>query len=438
MSELYKCPICRVGMRIVSRFGGGHVYMCHNDACEVVGQEIGTTMLEALNRRAPSAERHTLEGDRHPESYCHKCGGPNIVWFVANPLWNKYVPDDGIICPVCFVQIAESCGLECIAWELVHRTQPQIEQPQGEPAAEGLKSIDPALLEPFKKEMQEKTIPAIVDAVRQRQRNAAEDRGVLGQAAEQQQEPALTISVLQFSDSGHTEIAYRPARPFSEWDEGEYQLYTHQQPRHTRDRWNIEQDGDDLLICFNDHEKHEGCEYVRYVPASQHQQPQMQGEPDEFAEIEALAAQIAGMLPSQQMAHAAATLRKKITDVRWRRLFGQPRPAVPDAKLYRDMLLWLYDQQMKALVKPIMEFDEWLWKIGNEMTAAPAQPGYADAPNDVRVRTGNFAFSAESRECGIYSDGGELLAKSVLSEKAHAALLSTVDVCTLAQPGEGE
>lgn len=58
MSELYKCPICRADMRLVPRFGGGHVYMCHNDACEVVGQEIGTTMLEALNRRAPSAEQH--------------------------------------------------------------------------------------------------------------------------------------------------------------------------------------------------------------------------------------------------------------------------------------------------------------------------------------------------------------------------------------------
>jgi hypothetical protein len=33
-------------------------------------------------------------------------------------------------------------------------------------------------------------------------------------------------------------------------------------------RWNIEQDGDDLLVCFNDHEKGEKCEYVRYVRAA--------------------------------------------------------------------------------------------------------------------------------------------------------------------------
>lgn len=34
-------------------------------------------------------------------------------------------------------------------------------------------------------------------------------------------------------------------------------------------RWNIDRDGDDLLICFGDHEKGDKCEYVRYVPATQ-------------------------------------------------------------------------------------------------------------------------------------------------------------------------
>ena len=37
-----------------------------------------------------------------------------------------------------------------------------------------------------------------------------------------------------------------------------------EQPSH---RWNIERDGDALLICFNEHDKGEKCEYVRYVPA---------------------------------------------------------------------------------------------------------------------------------------------------------------------------
>lgn len=33
-------------------------------------------------------------------------------------------------------------------------------------------------------------------------------------------------------------------------------------------RWNIEEDGDDLLICNNHHEKGEKCEYIRYTPES--------------------------------------------------------------------------------------------------------------------------------------------------------------------------
>ena len=37
-------------------------------------------------------------------------------------------------------------------------------------------------------------------------------------------------------------------------------------PRNVRERWNIELDGDDLLVCFNDHEKGDKCEYKRYSP----------------------------------------------------------------------------------------------------------------------------------------------------------------------------
>ena len=41
-----------------------------------------------------------------------------------------------------------------------------------------------------------------------------------------------------------------------------------QEPRNIRERWNIELDGDDLLVCFNDHEKSEVCRYKRYSPAT--------------------------------------------------------------------------------------------------------------------------------------------------------------------------
>jgi hypothetical protein len=41
--------------------------------------------------------------------------------------------------------------------------------------------------------------------------------------------------------------------------------------RERRRRWNIEEDGSDLLICYGDHEKSERCDYKRYVLASERQ-----------------------------------------------------------------------------------------------------------------------------------------------------------------------
>ena len=57
------------------------------------------------------------------EVYCHRCGGPNIVWSAPSPLWNAVMRGgsingdeihDGIVCPVCFAQIAEADGIASI------------------------------------------------------------------------------------------------------------------------------------------------------------------------------------------------------------------------------------------------------------------------------------------------------------------------------------
>jgi hypothetical protein len=53
------------------------------------------------------------------ESVCHRCGGPNIVWFAPSPLWNAvmrgqaepYELHDGIVCPTCFGILADEAGL---------------------------------------------------------------------------------------------------------------------------------------------------------------------------------------------------------------------------------------------------------------------------------------------------------------------------------------
>jgi hypothetical protein len=58
--------------------------------------------------------------DAHPESYCHRCGGPNVVWSASSPLWNEVMRGgdingswqwDEIICPTCFMALAESAGI---------------------------------------------------------------------------------------------------------------------------------------------------------------------------------------------------------------------------------------------------------------------------------------------------------------------------------------
>lgn len=57
--------------------------------------------------------RRELRGE-HPEDFCKKCGRPNIVWFGPNAIWNQAVRaanEPEILCPVCFVQLAEAVGL---------------------------------------------------------------------------------------------------------------------------------------------------------------------------------------------------------------------------------------------------------------------------------------------------------------------------------------
>ena len=39
--------------------------------------------------------------------------------------------------------------------------------------------------------------------------------------------------------------------------------------RHEANRWNAYRDGDALMVCLGDHEKHEDCTVVRYVPESE-------------------------------------------------------------------------------------------------------------------------------------------------------------------------
>lgn len=76
------------------------------------------------NRRDPAAFSHDggrswyyVDGriEDHPEATCQRCGGPNLSWSAPSPLWNQVMRGgsingdelySGIVCPICFAQIA--------------------------------------------------------------------------------------------------------------------------------------------------------------------------------------------------------------------------------------------------------------------------------------------------------------------------------------------
>jgi hypothetical protein len=96
-------------------------------------------------------------------------------------------------------------------------------------------------------------------------RDAAIEAGKQAIAELESQKPVATVT----SETG-ADITmswwHEPALPMGT------KLFTHppqrteQEPRNVRERWNIELDGDDLLVCFNDHEKGDKCKYERYSP----------------------------------------------------------------------------------------------------------------------------------------------------------------------------
>ncbi len=69
---------------------------------------------------AQGSARVESPADGDPEKRCHRCGGPNIAWAAPSPLWNQVMRGgdisaaevhDGIVCPVCFAQLAEEAGI---------------------------------------------------------------------------------------------------------------------------------------------------------------------------------------------------------------------------------------------------------------------------------------------------------------------------------------
>jgi hypothetical protein len=61
--------------------------------------------------------------DFHPEDFCHRCGHPNLSWYVDSTLWgeawDRVEPGiQSVLCPQCFAELWElATGLR-VTWEL--------------------------------------------------------------------------------------------------------------------------------------------------------------------------------------------------------------------------------------------------------------------------------------------------------------------------------
>jgi hypothetical protein len=80
----------------------------------------GVPLAQVVNAafEAAAQARAGESADSHPEGTCERCRLTNVTWFCQNKLWNKYHGDYDILCPVCFVQLAEIAGAHPTSWEL--------------------------------------------------------------------------------------------------------------------------------------------------------------------------------------------------------------------------------------------------------------------------------------------------------------------------------
>lgn len=59
------------------------------------------------------------------DARCQHCGRPNIVWYTDHDLWNRVMPDDGVLCIGCFIHRAESGSVPVgSVWALWHESIP--------------------------------------------------------------------------------------------------------------------------------------------------------------------------------------------------------------------------------------------------------------------------------------------------------------------------
>lgn len=67
------------------------------------------------------------------DEYCRRCGGPNVIWAAASPLWNYVMRGNDIngesrhsdlVCIPCFIICGIQAGLPAIGWRLTIAPEP--------------------------------------------------------------------------------------------------------------------------------------------------------------------------------------------------------------------------------------------------------------------------------------------------------------------------
>jgi hypothetical protein len=100
---------------------------CHHDRALCIAGICRYIWLNEYNQRHICGHKCATPPLRdNSEDWCRRCGNANVNWFAPNSLWNrsvrKYVQLEGvaeIICPVCFIQIAEEqAGIKPTSWQV--------------------------------------------------------------------------------------------------------------------------------------------------------------------------------------------------------------------------------------------------------------------------------------------------------------------------------
>jgi hypothetical protein len=102
-------------------------------ACETCGAAVGEECVAASGRinydphKARYEAETAMNHDLRDHEQCRHCGGRNVVWSAASPLWNYVMRGNDIngeplhgdlVCIPCFIQIAVDAGLPEHGWRL--------------------------------------------------------------------------------------------------------------------------------------------------------------------------------------------------------------------------------------------------------------------------------------------------------------------------------